>query len=100
MKAKHYYELAAMMGYAKARHNLGNAEWRAGNWDRAIKHFMIAAGGGLNNSVKSIQKLYELGHATKDDYASALQNYQAYLDAIKRDQRDQAVAAYDRYKYY
>ena len=33
-KANHYYELAAIGGYATARHNLGNAECRAGNWDR------------------------------------------------------------------
>ena len=99
-KANHYLELAAMGGFAKARHNLGNAEWRAGNWDRAIKHFMIAAGGGLNNSVKSIQKLYMDGHATKEDYVKALRAYQAYLDDVRSEQRDQAAAFHDIYKCY
>ena len=99
-KANHYYELAAMGGEVYARHNLGNSEAHAGNLDRALKHYKIAAGDGQNESVKMIQKLYMAGVATKDDYTSALQNYQAYLDEIKSDQRDKAAAAYDRYKYY
>ena len=37
--------------------------------------------------------MYGYGHATKDDYAEALQSYQAYLDEVKSDQRDQAAAA-------
>ena len=65
-KANHYYELAAMGGFAIARHNIGCLEFRAGNWDRAIKHYMIAAGVGFNDSIKGIQQLYKHGHATKD----------------------------------
>ena len=100
-KADHYYELAAMGGHVIARYNLGCIEAaQANNWDRAIKHWLIAAGDGYNNSVKAIQELYKLGHATKNDYASALQNYQEYLDDIKSDQRDKAAVADDRYKYY
>ena len=99
-KAKYYWEIAAIAGNVNARHNLGVSEFHACNWDRAIKHYIIAAGDGHNNSVKAIQELYKLGLATKDDYASALQNYQEYLDEIKSDQRDKAAAADDRYKYY
>ena len=99
-KANHCYELAAMGGYVPARHNIGNSEAHAGNWYRAIKHWLIAAGAGYNDSVKMIQQLYKLGHATKDDYASALQNYQACLDDIKSDQRDKAAAYDDQFKYY
>ena len=43
-KGERYYEIAAIGGKSVARFNLGNAEWRAGNWDRAIKHYMISAG--------------------------------------------------------
>ena len=99
-KANHYFELAAMGGYVTARHNLGVFEDHAGNWDRAIKHYMIAAGSGLNDSVKNIQQLFMDGHATKDDYANALRCRQAYLDEIKSPQRDQAAAYHDYYKYY
>ena len=99
-KADHYDELAAMGGHVTARHNLGVFEDHAGNWDRAIKHWLIAAGDGYDDSVKHIQKLFMAGCATKEDYTRALQAYQAYLDEIKSDQRDKAAAAYDRYKYY
>ena len=98
-KANHFDEIAAMMGHTMARHNLGYTEARAGNWDRAIKHFMIAAGAGQNESVKGIQLLYKAGHATKEDYTSALRAYQNYLDDIKSEQRDIAAAFSEEFKY-
>ena len=92
-KANHYYKLAAIGGNVNSRCNLGNNEQRAGNMDKALKHYMIAAACGHNNSLKKIQKLYANGHATKDDYAKALRAYQAYLAEIKSTQRDAAAAA-------
>ena len=99
-KADHYYELAAIRGSVYARYNLGNAEGRAGNWDKATKHWLIAAGGGENDSVKNIQQLYMGGGATKDDYTNALRAYQAYLDEVRSDQRDKATAFSDQFKCY
>ena len=61
---------------------------------------MIAVEGGDHDSLKMIQQMYKDGDATKDDYAKALQAYQAYLDEIKSDDRDEAAAYSDRYKYY
>ena len=99
-KANHYYELAAMGGIAIARHNLGCIEAaQANNWDRAVKHFIIAAGDGYNDSVKGIQLLYMDGDATREDYSKALQAYQKYLDEIRSEQRDNAAAFRDTYKY-
>jgi len=99
-KANHYYELAAMRGDANARHNLGYMEFKEGNLNRALKHFMVAAGVGHKESLKSIRKLHADGHASKQDYTAALRAYQAYLDEIKSDQRDKAAAARDDCKYY
>jgi TPR repeat protein len=99
-KANHYYKLAAIGGSIEARHNLGGSEVRVGNMNRALKHFMIAAEGGESHSLKVIQQLYSKGHATKDDYAKALQAYQAYLAEIKSTQRDAAAAARANYRYY
>ena len=100
-KAEHYYELAAMEGCVAARYNLGANEYKAGNWDRTLKHFMIAVRGGCPHLVKAIQLLYMNGHATKDHYANALRAHQAYLNEIKTDQRDEAAAALgDHYQYY
>ena len=99
-KATHYFELAAMGGVVKSRHNLGNAEGRAGNMERALKHFMIAVEDGDNGSLKQIKQMYMNRRATKDDYAKALQAYQAYLGEVKSDDRDNAAAFGGQYKYY
>ena len=98
--ASHYYKLAAMEGIVIARHNLGATEKNAGNYDRALKHYMIAVRGGDTDSVKAIQRMYKDGHVAKDDYANALQSHQAYLNEIKSDQRDKAAAFHDDYRYH
>jgi len=98
--AKHYYELAAMMGCVEARYNLGIKEMNAGNIDRALKHFMIAVRCGFNISVERIKEMYTNGHATKGEYTNALQSYQSYLGEIKSAQRDEAAAAREDYRYY
>ena len=99
-KANHYYELAAMKGSVTARYNLGNNEEKADNMERALKHYMIAAKSGHNESLEMIQKLYSNGDATKDDYKKALRSYQAYLGEIKSNQRDEAAAADEEFRYY
>jgi len=83
-----------------ARCNLGILEEKVGNMDRALKHFRIAIKGGDSESLKCIQKLYSDGCATKEDYATALRSYQAYLSEIKSKQRDEAAADDVRYRYY
>ena len=99
-KAKHYYELAAIGGNEVARHNLGGNEAIAGNYDRALKHWMISIRSGDPQSLERIKLLYSKGRATKEDYMKALQSYQAYLGEIKSLQRDKAAAADERYRYY
>jgi len=100
-KAAHYYELAAIGGCVAARYNLGIGERKRGNLDRALKHYIIGAKSGQNESLKKIQKMYSDGDATKEDYTKALRLYQEYLGEIKSPQRDEA-AAFDseKYRYY
>ena len=98
-KARHYWELAAIGGNAIARYNLGLMEGKAGNNDRAAKHFMIAVRDGESDSLEMIRKMFTKEYATKDDYTKALRAYQAYLDEIKSDQRDKAAAENEDYKY-
>ena len=101
-KARYYYEQAAIIGNATARHNLGLEGERNGKMDRALKHYVIAVEGGDTKSLDAIKILYSKGHASKDDYTKALQLYQVYLGEIKSEQRDQAAAAAAReeYRYY
>jgi len=99
-KANQYYELSAIGGCTQARYNLGNMEVETGNMDRALKHFMIGAESGYNDSLKGIQELYTDGYATKEDYTEALQLYQTYLGEIKSVQRDKAAADDEGNRYY
>ena len=92
-KAEYYSELAAMGGHVVARHNLGCMEGNAGNKDRALKHYMISAGAGYDNSLTQIRECFMDGQATKDDFENALRTHKAAKDEMKSDQRD-AVAAY------
>jgi len=99
-KAKHYYEIAATRGDEIARHNLGCMEEKAGNMERAKKHWMIAVKDGNSISLTAIQSLHSSGEATKEEYTQALRSYQAYLGVIKSSQRDEAAAFDESDKYY
>ena len=76
-----------MTGNVKARCKLGINEEVAGNFDRALKHHMIAVTHEYNDSLKQVKRLYTHGHATKEDYTKALQSYQTYLGMIKSRQK-------------
>ena len=99
-KAIYYWERAAMGGDTEARYSLGVVEHKAGNMQRALRHYMIALEDGYSDSLKNIQKLYSNGHTTKDEYTQALRAHQKYLQEVKSIQRDQAAAAFEGYKYY
>jgi TPR repeat protein len=98
-KAKQYFEKAALAGCAASRHNLGNIDARAGSFDRAIKHWLIAASGGDIKAVNTIKEAVVKGCATKDHYRQALQGYLLWMDEVKSDQRDRAAANSDEWKY-
>jgi TPR repeat protein len=79
-KAEQYNELAAMTGNIYARTHLGIDEFNAGNFDQAIKHWLIAVSLGDIRALNDIKKAVIEGHATKGQYAQALRQYQEYLD--------------------
>ena len=82
-KAVRYYELAAMQGHVEARHHLGNHECRNGNYERAIRHYLISAKMGDGDSLEMIKKIFLGGDATKEQYADALKGYQDAIEEMK-----------------
>ena len=64
-----------------------------GRFERARKHFVIAANLGFHDSLKDIKELYTHGHASKEDDADALRAYQAAVDATKSSGRERAEEA-------
>ena len=91
-KAVHHWEKAAIEGQVVARHNLGCYEEENGNWERAVKHLIIAANLGDEDSMKKLWKHYSLGNITKEDLDATLRSHQAALDAMKSEQREEAEA--------
>ena len=87
-KAKYYWELAAMSGSVKARHNLGCEEVDSGNIDRAYKHFLLAANAGFDKSLGRVKKGFMDGIVTKEEYANTLRAYQQRHDEMKSEDRD------------
>jgi len=93
-KAQHYWTLAALTGYVHARHSLGNIEFKAGNMDRAMKHWLIAARAGQDYSLDCVKAGYKNGLITKDEYADILRAYQARRNEMKSDEREAAAKVF------
>jgi len=92
-KAIKYYQLAAMEGHEGSRHNLACFEINAGNMTRAMKHFMIAAGAGDDDSLEAVTDGFVKGHVNKDEYEKTLRAHKDSNDEMKSDHRDSAIEA-------
>ena len=92
-KANHHLELAAIGGDVPARHNLGGMEMDSGNMKRAMKHWMISAGDGHDNSLEGIRNCFMIEIASKDDFEKALRAHKEAKDEVKSDQREAASVA-------
>ena len=95
-KGKKIYHLeeAAIGGHPHARYSLGRYEWNYGNLERAVKHWIIAATQGQDESVKNLMNAFKGGFVEKANLDSALRAYQAAVDATKSPQREAAEAYY------
>ena len=99
-KAKHYWELAAMGGNVPVRYCLGIMEYNSGNIDRAKKHFILAARAGDKDSLEEVQREFQMGLVTKDEFALTLRAYHERQKEAKSDARDKAAASdmFDMYR--
>ena len=97
-KAFHHYKLATIGGDEKARHNLGLIEAYNRDYDIAMKHFMIAARSGNEESLKAVGAGYKQKHVTKDEYAMTLRAHQHSCDEMKSEQRMKATKLSDQLK--
>ena len=91
-KAKYYWEIAAMAGNVRARYHLGALEGGIGNLHRAMKHLMISASAGCDDSMKAVQDGYRDGFVNKDDFEQTLRANQKSKDEMKSEWRDHAAA--------
>jgi TPR repeat protein len=91
-KAVYHYEKAAIGGHPIARHNLGCHEQGNGNMERAVKHWIIAAKLGDEDSMKALLPNYKEGYISKEEYGATLRTHQAAVDATKSAQREKALS--------
>ena len=89
-KQNHHLEEAAIGGHPLARCNLGMNEMINDNYERAVKHWIIAAAQGDDNSIKMLMKFFKEGFVKKTDLAYALRAHQTAVDATKSPQREAA----------
>ncbi len=92
-KAVYHWEQAAIGGHTSARGLLASYEINNGRFERAAKHFIIAANLGCERSPKFIKDLFVQGIVSKEDYASALRAYQAAVNETKSAERKKAEEA-------
>ena len=90
-KAVGHWEYAAMKGNVESRHSLGIAEYNAGNYPLAVKHFLISAKMGDKDSLDMIKEMFSEGYATKAQYSEALKGYGHAVEETKSHQREEAI---------
>ena len=90
-KAVEFYRKAAMRGHVEARHKLAHYEAQNGNWNRAVRHYLISAKMGFKDSLETIKNIFMAGLATKEQYAEALKGYQYAMEEMKSHDRDEAT---------
>jgi len=96
-KELHHLEEAAIAGHPVARHNLGCYEGMNGRMERAVKHLIIAANLGYDDSIKGLKEYYANGQVSKEDFAAALRAHKAAVDATKSLQREEGEFMYMKY---
>lgn len=87
-KAMYHFKLAAIMGDELSRSILGRMEEQDGNYVCAMRHFMIAAKCGHDDSLQDVKRGFMKGLVTKEDFEKTLREHQASQDETKSDQRD------------
>ena len=89
-KEVHHLEEAAIGGHPEARCLLGGHEIEIGNFGRAVKHWIIAATQGGDDSIHMLMEMFKLEFVSKEELTVALRAHRAALNATKSSQRDAA----------
>ena len=89
-KELYHSKEAAIAGHHMARFNLGFMEAENGRFERAAKHWIIAAKLGDQRSLDGVKALYKNGDLSKEDFTAALRGHKAAIDAMKSPQREEA----------
>jgi tetratricopeptide (TPR) repeat protein len=92
-KAIHHYEQAAIGGHTWARVYLARDEMKNNRFDRAARHYIIAANLGCDSSLQCTKDLLVQRIVSEEEYAAARRGYQAAVDETKSAGREAAEEA-------
>ena len=95
-KVIHHLEEAAIAGHPHARYALGCEELKNENYDRALKHWFVAATQGDDESIKRLMHAFREGVDIKDVLDIALRAHKAAADATMSPQREAAQKYYQQ----
>ncbi len=93
-KALYHAEQAAIGGHPDARYNLASNEMQHGNPIRAVKHWIIGAKQGHDESLDAVKTGFKTGLVSKEDFAEVLRAHKAAVDETKSPLRDEASVAH------
>ena len=90
-KTKVHYEAAAMAGHEVARYNLACAEYKSGNIERALNHWIIAESAGGYHAMHALRISFEQGHVSRDSMDSTLIAYYNSCAEMRSEARDAMI---------
>ena len=93
-KEIYHLEEASIRGHPLARYNLGVYEESNGEIGRAVRHWIISASLGLDESIYLLKMCYKEGLVRKDDFAAALRAHHAAINETKSPHREAAAKYY------
>ena len=91
-KSNYHWEKAAIGGHPIARYNLAGIDEENGNIERSVKHHIIAANLGYEESMKALWRNYSARNITKEDLEAALRTHKTAIDATISPRRKVAEA--------
>ena len=94
-KAEYYLKMAARQGHIQARYRLACLEKDRDNIDLAVKHWMISAAAGHEDSAKNMNTAYRYKYITKNQFENVLRAYQKAKEDMSSEERDKAIVARD-----
>lgn len=91
-KAREFFIRAAKNGHLPARCCLAVNESENNNPDLAIRHFQIAAEGGVSLVMKALWKTFYRGKLSKDDLEETLRAHQNAIDRRSSEDRERYMS--------
>ena len=95
-KALYHWDEAAIGGHPDARHIIALTEMLNDRYERAVKHLIIAANLGSEESMKQLWMCFSMGYVSKDELSVTLRAHHAAVNATKSPQRKAAEEARER----